>query len=62
MEDLRKRTEAQIQEILGDDNMWYAGERLGHSPNPNEAAMHFVNHGGAADFAQRWAESHRGVA
>jgi len=45
-----KKIEMQREEILSDENLWFAGEFLGHSPSPDEAGMHYANHGGADNF------------
>ncbi len=47
---------AQEQEALGEVNMYYAEQRLGHEPTPSEAMLHFALFGGAADFARRYAD------
>jgi hypothetical protein len=44
----------QAKYALDPDNKWYAGKKLGHSPNDEEAAMHFAKEGGAKDFAERY--------
>lgn len=48
---LGKYLQAQKEEILSPENMWFAGERLGHPPSPSEAAGHYISHGGADHFA-----------
>ncbi len=53
-----KYLEEQVREIQGDDNRYFAGEALGHEPTRSEAALHYVAHGGAVDFAKRWKGSH----
>lgn len=53
---LRFYLEAQEREALGEVNMYYAGQRLGHEPTPSEAMLHFALFGGAADFARRYAD------
>ncbi len=45
---------ALLEEVLGADNMYYAGQALGHRPNFFEAARHYVLHGGPENFKQRW--------
>jgi|GEM_PF-1906433 len=42
----------QIEETLGDDNKYFAGLELGHSPTKEEAAQHYVTHGGPEHFAE----------
>lgn len=42
------------EEILGDDNMYYAGLALGHSPSREEAAEYYVEHGGASEFEKKY--------
>jgi len=49
---------AQRAAILSPDNEWYAGEHLGHRPTRQEAARHFIEHGGAEQFRRRWEEQH----
>jgi hypothetical protein len=44
--------EKQKQQALGDLNRWYAGEKLGHEPDDEEAAKHFIEQGGAEAFAE----------
>jgi len=46
--------ERQICEILGEFNMWLAGEKLGHPPTKEEAVMHYILYGGAKNFAERY--------
>ncbi|MFA4936981.1 MAG: hypothetical protein WC575_01635 [Patescibacteria group bacterium] len=49
---LKEYEELQKKEILGPDNEYFAGQELGHSPTDNEAAVHYVEHGGAEHFAK----------
>lgn len=42
----------QKEEALSDENKYFAGEKLGHSPNPDEAVLHYANNGGAEHFAE----------
>jgi hypothetical protein len=44
----------QICEMLSEFNMWVTGEKLGHPPTKEEAVMHYVIHGGAENFAERY--------
>jgi len=53
-EEIRQRNLAQYQQIVSPDNLWYAGERLGHPPSPEEALIHFATQGGAKKFAEDW--------
>lgn len=55
MEFLQKQTE---EALKSPENAWFAGEKLGHSPSPNEAIMYFIQNGGAENFRRRWDESH----
>ena len=51
---LRAQNEEQWELAQSDDNRWYAGERLGHSPNGCEAFIHFaLNSSGAANFRRQ---------
>jgi len=34
--------------------MYYAAQALGHTPSREEAAMHYVTHGGAKVFAEKY--------
>jgi hypothetical protein len=52
---LKEYLDLQKQEILGPLNMWLAGEKLGHTPTHQEAALFYEESGGAADFAKRHA-------
>ncbi len=51
---LKEYQEEQKKEILGPDNEWFTGEKLGHSPTDEEAAQHYVEHGGPESFAQKY--------
>jgi len=46
--------ELEEEEILGCDNMYYAAQALGHEPSKNEAALHYIEHGGAKVFAEKY--------
>lgn len=48
--DTKNYVRAELEQALGPDNKWFAGEKLGHSPTENEAITHFINHGGAKNF------------
>lgn len=48
---------AQVAIALGDENRWYAGERVGHDPTPDECMEHFYLHGGADAFRQQNSEA-----
>lgn len=52
---LKEYLARQLAEILGPDNMWFAGEKLHRSPTRNEAAMHYIEQGGARHFAEIYA-------
>lgn len=56
---LKEYEEQQIKEILGSDNKYFTGQELGHSPTDDEAAEHYVGHGGAENFAQKHLLKHR---
>lgn len=40
----------QIKEALSDENKWFAGECLGHSPTDEEAILHYILHGGSERY------------
>ena len=44
----------QMEQILSPDNKWFAGEKLNRTPTVDEAAEHFVAHGGAENFANQY--------
>ena len=44
---------AQIPLILGDENRWFTGEKIGHSPNENELVQNWINSGAAEKFSKR---------
>ena len=48
---LQKFIQAEINTAMGNDNMYYTGEKLHHSPTPDEAMEYFVESGGAERFA-----------
>lgn len=50
---LAEYNEKQKEEILGDDNMSFAREKLGHHPSDDEAARHYIENGGADDYRKR---------
>ncbi|KKS77036.1 MAG: hypothetical protein UV64_C0018G0009 [Parcubacteria group bacterium GW2011_GWC1_43_11b] len=52
--DLEMKNTVQSALMLGSDNLWFTGERVGHSPNRQEACLHFVITGGAKDFHEWW--------
>ena len=52
-EEQRQYLAEQIGEMLGPFNRWVAGLTLKHPPTDSEAAKHYVDHGGAEDFARR---------
>lgn len=45
----------QVKEALGGLNMYYTRLELGREPTPEEATIHFVVHGGAKDFSEKFA-------
>ena len=49
----KKYINKEIKEILGDENKWFTGEKVGHSPSADEMALHYVLSGGAEDFERR---------
>jgi len=56
----QERMKAQIQEMLSEDNKWFAGEFYRHQPSDSEAALYYiVVIGEAAKFAERWKTSHQ---
>lgn len=52
-EELKKRNFSQMDEALGPVNKYYAGLKLGHSPDANEALIHYANNGGPEDWCRR---------
>ena len=63
--DIREPTQKQIdaqekyiklekEEMLGAYNKHCAYQRLGRAPSDNEAAMHYVLNGGAANFHKKY--------
>jgi hypothetical protein len=50
---LQKYLELQKDEMLGSDNKYFAAEALGRSPTDEEAAKHYVEHGGSEHFAKK---------
>ena len=44
----------QIDEILGDYNMWVTGINIRRPPTPEEAAMNYILNGGPQNFAARY--------
>ncbi|MFA6364978.1 MAG: hypothetical protein WCW78_01110 [Candidatus Paceibacterota bacterium] len=50
---LKKYLDLQKEEMLSNENKWFAGEKLGHSPTNKEAEMYYVEHGGAEGFAKK---------
>ncbi len=57
--ELRDYMAAQIAEIFGPDNMWFAGQALRHPPSPDEAFWHYHAHGGPEHFAEKWRACHQ---
>ena len=55
---MKYRTDAQLAEILGDDNRWYCSQYYRREINdPETLARYFCRHGGAINFALRWCEA-----
>ncbi|MCU0679342.1 MAG: hypothetical protein MUC28_02760 [Planctomycetes bacterium] len=44
----------QKKEMLGETNMYYASKAAGHQVSSDEAALHYIKNGGAADFRKRY--------
>lgn len=42
------------QEIVGSDNLFLTGKELRRPPDTNEAGLHYVDNGGAADARQKY--------
>jgi hypothetical protein len=57
----RTYMQAQIEEMLGEVNRWYAGEALHRPASDSEAVLYYIEHGGAADFRKRWEAAHAQV-
>ncbi len=51
---LKQRLLLQIEEALGPENRWYAGEKLGRSPTESEAILYYIENGGAESFSKRY--------
>ncbi|MFA5870311.1 MAG: hypothetical protein WC842_00245 [Candidatus Paceibacterota bacterium] len=51
---LAEYLELEKKEILGADNMYYASQKLGRTPTREEAAEHYVTHGGAKVFGEKY--------
>ena len=51
--DLTEENRRQIEEALGPDNRWFAGQHLGHPPTDEEAIWWYINNGGAAGHRAR---------
>lgn len=49
---LKEYEELQKNEILGSDNEYFTGQELHHSPTDEEAAKHYIEHGGPEHFAE----------
>jgi len=58
-EEMEEFLAAQKEDMVGEVNKWYAGEKLGHEPTPSEAALHYVTSGGAEKFRKNWEERKR---
>lgn len=43
-----------MSEIGSDDNRWYAGQALQHSPSNLECAEHFINSGGLQHLHEQY--------
>lgn len=56
-EEMREFLAAQSAEMASSANRWFAGEKLKHEPSPSEAALHYIEVGGAADFRRRFNEA-----
>ena len=54
--ELERLRDAQLAEMLGDTNRWFAGEALGHKPTAEECIMYYVMVGAAKEFRKRWEE------
>lgn len=50
---LSERLARQVREALSDENLWFAGEKLGRRPSPEEALKHYIRNGGAQAFAEK---------
>jgi hypothetical protein len=51
---LKEYNQKQKEEILGPANRYFTGKALGRVPTPEEATAHFLEYGGAEDFAKRY--------
>lgn len=50
---LADHMQAQLNEMLGPVNRYFAGIALGHSPSDEEAIWHYLHNGGPENFRQR---------
>jgi hypothetical protein len=51
---LKVYAERQVEEMLGDVNLYYAGKELGRPPTKEDLEKWYVEHGGPENFAQRF--------
>ncbi len=52
LEELAEQNIEQIVEAHSDDNKWFTGEEVGHSPTEDELLMHFAEHGGGTHYRE----------
>ena len=53
VEEHRQYLAEQLNEMLGSFNRWVTGVALNHPPSDSEAVKHYIQNGGAEDFARR---------
>jgi len=56
---LAEYNKAEIEEMLGPVNRYFAGLILGRDPTKDEAIWHYIRNGGPQDFRLRWEQTHK---
>jgi len=51
---LKRYLNFEKSEIFGDDNTYYTGLNINHSPDHDEAGLNYITKGGASNFATRY--------
>lgn len=52
---------AELEEMLGPVNRYFAGLALGRDPTNEEAVWHYIKSGGPQDFRRRWEQTHKRI-
>lgn len=55
---LAEYNKAELEEMLGPVNRYFAGLMLGRDPTKDEAIWHYIRNGGPQDFRRRWEQTH----